>query len=76
MLEYFQGKVVKLCSLFGIYQLHDNNRLCLALLTKNAEVPFPSVGQTVSVYNFHLWKNERSDKYDLVLCGRSGIVIQ
>jgi hypothetical protein len=76
MLEYFQGKVVESCSSLGIYELHDSSRLCLAFLMKYTDVPLPSVGQTISVYNGHWLKNECDDRYDLVLCGRSCIVLQ
>ncbi|XP_021926048.1 uncharacterized protein LOC110832902 isoform X3 [Zootermopsis nevadensis] len=71
----YEGKVVEPCSSLGIYRLHDNNRLCLGFLLTFADVPLPSVGQTVSVYNCHLWRNKSNDRYDVVLCGRSSIVL-
>jgi hypothetical protein len=75
-LEHFQGKVVESFASLGIYQLHDNVQLCLAFLMKYTDVPAPSVGQSVSVYNAHWWKNETDNKHDIVLCGRSCIVAQ
>lgn len=76
MFEYFQGEVVDTCDSLGIYQMHDDTQLFLMFLMKYADVPLPSVGQRVSVYNAHCWKSEYDDKYDLVLCGRSCLVLQ
>jgi hypothetical protein len=76
MLEHFQGKVIECCASLGIYQLHDSVQLCLAFLIKCTDVPVPCVGQTVSVYNAHLWNNETDGKQHIVLCGRSCIVAQ
>jgi hypothetical protein len=76
ILEQFQGKVVESCASLGMYQLHDGVQLCLAFLMKYTDIPIPCVGQSVSVYNAHWWKNEVDAKRDIVLCGRSCIVVQ
>jgi len=64
------------CDSLGIYQMHDDTQLFLLFLTKYSDVPLPSAGERVSVYNAHWWKSKCDDKYDLVLCSRSCIVIQ
>lgn len=76
ILEHFQGKVVESCASLGIYQLHDGVQLCLAFLMKHTDVPVPCVGQNVSVYNAHWWKNEADHEHHIVLCGRSSIIVQ
>ncbi|PNF27500.1 hypothetical protein B7P43_G04291 [Cryptotermes secundus] len=71
----YEGKVVESCASLGIYQLHDGVQLCLAFLMKHTDVPVPCVGQNVSVYNAHSWKNEADHKHHIVLCGRSSIIV-
>ncbi|XP_069685375.1 uncharacterized protein [Periplaneta americana] len=70
----YEGKVVKVCLPFRMFQLQDNTRICLDFLMTQADVLVPEVGQTVSVYNAHRLEND-DNRYDIVLCGRSCIIL-